>query len=72
VDNILPNLWGGGGIAVDPKNPQRIFGQGNSSIARSLNGGASWTDLGPMQFAADQTFSGLIHPRFVHRDFMYP
>ena len=54
-----PTYGGGGGIAVDPKNPQRIFGQGNSSIARSLNGGASWTDLGPMQFAADQTISWL-------------
>ena len=54
-----PTYGGGGGIAVDPKNPQRIFAQGNSSISRSLNGGASWTDLGAMQFASNQTISWL-------------
>ncbi|MGD0470006.1 MAG: hypothetical protein ABSA54_16630 [Terriglobales bacterium] len=54
-----PTYGGGGGIAVDPKNPRRMFAQGNSSISRSLNGGASWSDLGPMQFASDQTISWL-------------
>jgi fibronectin type 3 domain-containing protein len=50
---------GGGGIAVDPRNAQRIFALGNASLARSLNGGASWTDLGAMQFASNQTIEWL-------------
>ncbi len=54
-----PTYGGGGGIAVDPTNPQRIFALGNSSMSRSLNGGASWTDLGPMQFASNQTIEWL-------------
>jgi len=54
-----PPHGGGGGIAVDPSNPQRIFALGDSSLARSLNGGTSWTDLGAMQFASDQTIEWL-------------
>ncbi|MGA3080547.1 MAG: fibronectin type III domain-containing protein [Terracidiphilus sp.] len=50
---------GGRGIAVDPGNPQRIFATGDSSMARSLNGGASWTDLGPLQFSSTQTIEWL-------------
>ena len=44
------------GIAVDASNPQRIFiaGQGGG-LARSLNGGTSWTDLGGrLTFSATQ------------------
>ena len=34
------------GIAVDPSNLQRIFIAGSDGLARSLNGGTSWTNLG--------------------------
>lgn len=54
-----PNYGGGGGIAVDPGNAQRIFAVGNSSLARSLDGGSTWTDLGPLQFSSTQPIEWL-------------
>ncbi|MGC2618632.1 MAG: sialidase family protein, partial [Acidobacteriaceae bacterium] len=50
---------GNGGIAVDPTNAMRIFATGGSAMARSLNGGASWTDLGPLQFSSTQPIAWL-------------
>jgi hypothetical protein len=54
-----PPHGGGEGFAVDPNNPQRIFALGGSALARSLNGGTSWTDLGRIQFASDQPIEWL-------------
>jgi len=54
-----PPHGGGEGVAVDPSNPQRIFALGGSALARSLNGGTSWTDLGMVQFASNQTIEWL-------------
>lgn len=50
---------GDSGIAVDPANAQRIFATGGSAMARSLNGGASWTDLGPVQYSTAQPIEWL-------------
>ena len=50
---------GGGGIAVDPSNPMRIFVQSSSKLARSFDGGNSWTDLGEIQFSSDQPIEWL-------------
>jgi len=54
-----PPHGGDSGIAVDPANAQRIFAAGGSSIARSLNGGSSWTDLGPLQYSSAQPIEWL-------------
>jgi hypothetical protein len=54
-----PPHGGGEGFAVDPNNPQRIFALGGSALGRSLNGGTSWTDLGRIQFASNQTIEWL-------------
>jgi hypothetical protein len=54
-----PPHGGGSGVAVDLNQPQRIFALGGNQLARSLDSGASWTDLGAMQFAADQTIAWL-------------
>ena len=47
--NTLQNL---NGIAVDPNNSQRLFAVGvDSSLSRSVDGGAHWKSLGGLQFA---------------------
>ena len=39
-------------VVVDPKRPARMFAVGyDGGIARSLDGGATWTNLGPIKFA---------------------
>lgn len=47
------------GIAVDPRNPNRVFASSNSgAVSRSLDGGATWTPLGDfLRFA--NTFAWL-------------
>jgi hypothetical protein len=37
---------GGAGIAVDQRNPLRIFTESSDGLSRSLDGGKTWTDLG--------------------------
>ncbi|MGB6974476.1 MAG: fibronectin type III domain-containing protein [Terracidiphilus sp.] len=55
-----PTYGGAAGIAVDPNNPNRIFASGGSNLARSLDGGKTWTDLGSnLQFSTTQTIEWL-------------